>query len=248
MKLVSYNIQYGFGGDGRYDLARCGQRRRRRRHHRACRRSSGTGSAATRTTSRNCCPGCCPTITGSMARPSTWTPASSGTAASDQPPPAVRHHGAVEAADRLVAAASRCRCAARCGRSTRSNAALECMIRTPAGPVRVFSLHLAAYRAPRSGWSRSTILLAEHRRAPSEGGPWSGVDDEPARNWTQRRGGAGKPAGGDLDGRFQHGAGQRRIPRASSAARPIIAVPPISTVSSMPLRSPASRRPISTPM
>ncbi|TIP84518.1 MAG: EEP domain-containing protein, partial [Mesorhizobium sp.] len=23
MKLVSYNIQYGFGGDGRYDLARC---------------------------------------------------------------------------------------------------------------------------------------------------------------------------------------------------------------------------------
>ncbi|RUV36554.1 EEP domain-containing protein, partial [Mesorhizobium sp. M1A.T.Ca.IN.004.03.1.1] len=25
MKLISYNIQYGYGSDGRYDLARCAE-------------------------------------------------------------------------------------------------------------------------------------------------------------------------------------------------------------------------------
>jgi len=63
------------------------------------------------------------------------------------------------------------------------NAALECMIRTPAGPVRVLSLHLA-HIAAEERLEQIDYLLAEHRRAPSEGGPWSGIDDEPARNWT----------------------------------------------------------------
>jgi endonuclease/exonuclease/phosphatase family metal-dependent hydrolase len=63
------------------------------------------------------------------------------------------------------------------------NAALECMIRTPAGPVRVLSLHLA-HIAAEERLEQIDYLLAEHRRAPSDGGPWSGADDEPARNWT----------------------------------------------------------------
>jgi endonuclease/exonuclease/phosphatase family metal-dependent hydrolase len=63
------------------------------------------------------------------------------------------------------------------------NAALECMIRTPAGPVRFLSLHLA-HIAVEERLEQIDYLLAEHRRAPSEGGPWSGIDDEPARNWT----------------------------------------------------------------
>ena len=63
------------------------------------------------------------------------------------------------------------------------NAALECMIRTPAGPVRVLSLHLA-HIAAEERLEQIDYLLAQHRRAPSEGGPWSGTDYEPARNWT----------------------------------------------------------------
>jgi endonuclease/exonuclease/phosphatase family metal-dependent hydrolase len=63
------------------------------------------------------------------------------------------------------------------------NAALECMIRTPAGPMRVLSLHLA-HIAAEERLEQIDYLMAEHRRAPSEGGPWSGIDDEPARNWT----------------------------------------------------------------
>jgi len=57
------------------------------------------------------------------------------------------------------------------------------MIRTPAGPVRVFSLHLA-HIAAEERLEQIDYLMAEHRRAPSDGGPWSGADDEPARNWT----------------------------------------------------------------
>ena len=63
------------------------------------------------------------------------------------------------------------------------NAALECMIRTPAGPVRILSLHLA-HIAAEERLEQIDYLLAEHRRAPSDGGPWSGADDEPVRNWS----------------------------------------------------------------
>ncbi len=63
------------------------------------------------------------------------------------------------------------------------NAALECMIRTPAGPLRVLSLHLA-HIAAEERLEQIDYLLAEHRRAPTDGGPWSGADDEPSRNWT----------------------------------------------------------------
>ncbi|RVD16844.1 endonuclease/exonuclease/phosphatase family protein, partial [Mesorhizobium sp. M4B.F.Ca.ET.017.02.2.1] len=63
------------------------------------------------------------------------------------------------------------------------NAALECMIRAPSGPVRVVSLHLA-HIAAEERLEQIDYLLAEHRRAPSEGGPWSGADDEPQRNWS----------------------------------------------------------------
>ncbi len=135
-----------------------------------------------RTTSRSSCPGCCPTITGSMARPSTWTPASGATAASStaagsSAPCCCR---SCRSSGR---ACTRCRCAARCRPLNTRNAALECMIRTPAGPVRFLSLHLA-HIAAEERLEQIDYLLDEHRRAPSEGGPWSGVDDEPARNWS----------------------------------------------------------------
>ena len=63
------------------------------------------------------------------------------------------------------------------------NPALEGMIRTPSGPLRVFSLHLAHIDADER-LEQIDFLLARHRRVPLEGGPWSGPDDEPHRNWS----------------------------------------------------------------
>lgn len=64
------------------------------------------------------------------------------------------------------------------------NAALEAMIRAPSGPVRVLSIHLA-HVGVEERLEEIDFLLAQHTRASHEGGPWSGTDDEPARNWTE---------------------------------------------------------------
>ena len=63
------------------------------------------------------------------------------------------------------------------------NPALEGMIRTPSGPLRIFSLHLAHIDADER-LEQIDFLLGRHRRIADEGGPWSGPDDEPHRNWS----------------------------------------------------------------
>jgi endonuclease/exonuclease/phosphatase family metal-dependent hydrolase len=63
------------------------------------------------------------------------------------------------------------------------NAALECLIRTPLGPVRFFSIHLAHIGAEER-LEQIDFLLERHRSVGIEGGPWSGADDEPQRDWT----------------------------------------------------------------
>ncbi len=61
-------------------------------------------------------------------------------------------------------------------------AALEACIATPEGPLRVYSLHLA-HVGVQERLEQIDHLLAQHAR-PS-GGPWSGTDDEPQRIWTE---------------------------------------------------------------
>lgn len=63
------------------------------------------------------------------------------------------------------------------------NPALECLIRTPCGPIQFFSLHLAHIGADER-LEQIDFLLSRHHRVPFEGGPWSGADDEPSRDWT----------------------------------------------------------------
>lgn len=63
------------------------------------------------------------------------------------------------------------------------NLALEGLIETASGPVRIVSLHLAHIGVDER-LEQIDFLLGRHRRVPLEGGPWSGVDDEPARNWS----------------------------------------------------------------
>lgn len=58
--------------------------------------------------------------------------------------------------------------------------ALEAVIATPAGPLRVFSIHLA-HLGVEERLSQIDVL----RHLPYTTGPWSGIDDEPTRNWTE---------------------------------------------------------------
>ena len=181
MKLVSYNIQYGFGSDGRYDLARCARLiagadiialQEVERHWQ---RSNGDDQ---------------PEILASLLPDYHWVygPAFDMDASEKRDGRVVnrRRQFGTMVLSKLPIAWSRLH-ALPLRRTLRPlntrNAALECMIRTPAGPVRVVSLHLA-HIAAEERLEQIDYLMAEHRRAPSEGGPWSGADDEPQRNWS----------------------------------------------------------------
>ncbi|MGB8812401.1 MAG: endonuclease/exonuclease/phosphatase family protein, partial [Paracoccaceae bacterium] len=63
------------------------------------------------------------------------------------------------------------------------NPALECLIHTPAGPIRFLSIHLA-HVGCEERLAQIDHLLALHHAVPAQGGPWSGTDDEPLRDWT----------------------------------------------------------------
>ena len=68
-------------------------------------------------------------------------------------------------------------------------AAFEACIACPSGPLRVFSLHLAHVgREERLEQIAHLQTILAH--AATAGPPWSGTDDEPARNWTE---GAAEP-------------------------------------------------------
>lgn len=64
------------------------------------------------------------------------------------------------------------------------NAALEAMIVAPSGPLRIMSLHLA-HVGVAERMEQIDFLLARQATTMLEGGPWSGKDDEPLRNWTE---------------------------------------------------------------
>lgn len=181
MKLVSYNIQYGFGGDGRYDLSR------------AARIVDGADVIALQEVERHwqrSNEDDQPEILSKLLPDYHWVygPAFDMDASERRDGRLVnrRRQFGTMVLSRLPIVWSRLH-ALPMRRTLRPlntrNAALECMIRTPAGPVRFLSLHLA-HIAAEERLEQIDHLLAEHRRAPSEGGPWSGIDDEPARNWT----------------------------------------------------------------
>ncbi|RUY59473.1 endonuclease/exonuclease/phosphatase family protein, partial [Mesorhizobium sp. M7A.F.Ca.CA.001.05.1.1] len=181
MKLVSYNIQYGFGSDGRYDLSR------------AARIVAGADIIALQEVERHWQRSNFddqPELLSSLLPDYHWVygPAFDMDASERRDGRLVnrRRQFGTMVLSKLPIVWSRLH-ALPMRRTLRPlntrNAALECMIRTPAGPVRVLSLHLA-HIAAEERLEQIDYLLAEHRRAPSDGGPWSGVDDEPTRNWT----------------------------------------------------------------
>lgn len=181
MKLVSYNIQYGFGSDGRYNLARSAEV------------VAGADIIALQEVERHWLRSNeddQPEILSRLLPEYHWVygPAFDMDASERRAGRIVnrRRQFGTMVLSKLPIVWSRLHTLPlrRTMRplNTRS-AALECMIRTPAGPVRVLSLHLA-HIAAEERLEQIDYLLAEHRRAPSDGGPWSGADDEPVRNWS----------------------------------------------------------------
>lgn len=181
MKLVSYNIQYGFGSDGRYDLSR------------AARIVDGADIVALQEVERHWQRSNHddqPELLSRFLPDYHWVygPAFDLDASERRDGRLVnrRRQFGTMVLSKLPIVWSRLH-SLPMRRTLRPlntrNAALECMIRTPAGPVRVLSLHLA-HIAAEERLAQIDYLLAEHSRAPSDGGPWSGADDEPSRNWT----------------------------------------------------------------
>ena len=211
VKLVSYNIQYGFGADGRYDLERIAEvvagadviaLQEVERHWRR------TGEDDQ------------PEILGRLLPDHHWVygPAFDMDAS-------FRHAGGrlvnrrrqfgTMLLSRLPIVWSRLHLLPmrRMVRPLNTqNPALECMIRTPWGPVRFFSLQ----RAPGGAGARleqTACLRPRHRRAGLEGGPWSGEDDEPSRDWTQGEAEPEAPVAAVLMGDFNSEPGSAEYRR-----------------------------------
>lgn len=181
MKLVSYNIQYGFGTDGRYDLTR------------AARIVGGADIIALQEVERHWLrtgEDDQPAILSRLLPDYHWVygPAFDMDASLTREGRILnrRRQFGTMLLSKLPIAWSRLH-ALPMRRTVRPlntrNAALECMVRTPAGPVRFFSLHLA-HIAAEERLEQIDYLIGEHRRASADGGPWSGADDEPQRNWS----------------------------------------------------------------
>lgn len=63
-------------------------------------------------------------------------------------------------------------------------AALEAVIDHPSGPIKLVNLHLA-HVGVEERLDQIAFLQRMLANPMAEGGPWSGTDDEPSRNWTE---------------------------------------------------------------
>ncbi len=181
MKLVSYNIQYGFGADGRYALER------------AAEVVAGADIIALQEVERHwqrTGEDDQPELLGRLLPDHYWVygPAFDMDASTREDGRIVnrRRQFGTMLLSRLPIVWSRLHLLPMRRMSARlntQNPALECLIRTPAGPIRFFSLHLAHIDAGER-LEQLDFLHGLHRRATGAGGPWSGLDDEAHRNWT----------------------------------------------------------------
>lgn len=182
MKLLSYNIQYGFGGDGVYDLAR------------AARVMQGADIIALQEVERHWSRSEFDDQPARLERllPDYYTaygPAFDMDASTFE-------GGRVINRRRQFGTMILSRWPIRWSRLhllpmrrmiaplNTQNPALEAMIDTPLGPLRLLSIHLA-HVGVEERLLQIDHLLALHRSTSATGGPWSGSDDEPSRNWTE---------------------------------------------------------------
>lgn len=191
MKLVSFNIQYGFGADGVYDLARVADAIRDA--DLICLQEVERNWSRTGMDDQ-------PALIGAMlpAHYRVYGPAFDMDASTVE-------NGSVTNRRRQFGTMILSRSPLLWSRTwplpkrrmldplNTQNAALEAAIDTPSGPLRVLSLHLA-HVGVAERLEQIDFLLAQHARATAEGGPWSGTDDEPRRNWTEGQSEPANPA------------------------------------------------------
>lgn len=184
MKLVTYNIQYGLGADGRYDLARIAAE------------VADADVIALQEVDRHWQRSGCvdaPAVLGSHLPEHHWVyGANLDMDASHRDPEGRlvnrrRQFGTMILA-RTPIVSSRNHLLPKYGTLTQHSiqqGALEAVIVTErAGPVRIYSLHLShlsgATRLP-----QVQALLEIHARAPGQGGAWCGGHPEPDAGWTE---------------------------------------------------------------
>lgn len=184
MKLVTYNIQYGLGREGRYDLARIADEVR------------GADIVALQEVDRYWQRSGCvdaPAVLGSHLSEYHWVyGANLDVDASDRDDAGRlrnrRRQFGTMIQSRTPIVSSRNHLLPKYGTLTQHSiqqGALEAVVVTQGGgPVRVYSLHLshlsAATRMP-----QIEALLDIHARAPGEGGAWCGGHPEPGAGWTE---------------------------------------------------------------
>ncbi len=174
MKLLSYNIQYGFGRDGHYDLTR------------AARVVADADIAALQEVDRHW------SRTGHHDQPAMLTARLPGhytafAAGFDMAAPTAtdrnrrRQFGPMIASRWPILWTKTHLLPLRdmLNPLNTQTCALEACIAAPKGPLRVISAHLAHVGLG------ERLAQIDHLLALTPTAPWSGTDDEPARNWTE---------------------------------------------------------------
>lgn len=184
MKLVTYNIQYGLGKDGRYDLARIvreiedGDIITLQEVDRYWQRSGNVDA---------------PAVIASHLPEHHWVYGANLDIDASQRDAAGRlvnrrRQFGTMILSRQPIVSARNHLLPKYGTLTQHSiqqGALEAVIVTPhGGPLRVYSVHLS-HLSSATRMPQVEELLAIHARAPSEGGAWCGGHPEPAAGWTE---------------------------------------------------------------
>jgi endonuclease/exonuclease/phosphatase family metal-dependent hydrolase len=184
MRLVTYNIQFGLGRDGRYDLARIAREVR-----------DGDIIALQEVDRHWQRSGCVdsPAVLASHLPDHHWVYGANldmDASYRDTTGRLVnrRRQFGTMMLSRLPIVSSRNHLLPKYGTLTQHSiqqGALEVVIVTErAGPVRFYSTHLS-HLSPATRLPQVEALLAVHVRAPSEGGAWCGGHPEPDAGWTE---------------------------------------------------------------
>ena len=184
MKLATYNIQFGLGKDGRYDLARIAEEVKTadiialQEVDRYWRRSGCVDS---------------PAVLGARLPDHHWVYGANldmDASYRDAEGRLInrRRQFGTMLLSRLPIVSSRNHLLPKYGTLTQHSiqqGALEAVIITKsAGPVRIYSVHLS-HLSPATRLPQMEALLDIHARAPSEGGAWCGGHPEPEAGWME---------------------------------------------------------------
>lgn len=205
MRLLSFNIQYGFGRDGRYDLARAAQV------------IAGADIAAVQEVDRHW------SRSGFDDQPAllaqrlpdhfiAFAPGFDMAAPTKQDRNRRRQFGPLIASrwPILWTRTHLLPLARMLEPLNTQTCALEACIAAPSGPLRVLSLHLAHVGVQERLAQIDHLLAATD---PAQGGPWSGTDDEPDRNWTEGQAEPPCPASAVWMGDFNSEPGSAELRR-----------------------------------